>query len=440
MKEKLTRRDFIKYSSALATSSIFLTPRLPAKETKKVSSFGKAKSVIQIWFWGGISQIDTLDPKPLSGYDYCGSLNKSIPTNVDGLQLGQLLPNLAKCADKYSVLRSITHGQNAHETGTYLVQTGRMPGRYVYPCAGAVISKFKGYDAGYKGMIPPYIVLTQPMGRFSEAGFLGTKYKPFATGADPSRTPFEVEGIVARGMTEKHQKTRRELLDSIATFKKAHATSEYLDNSSLAVEQAYDLILGDAGKVFDISKEPASLRDAYGRNRFGNSCLIARKLVESGVPYVTINYGGWDTHKNHFQQMQRMLPSTDKAVSALINDLSERGLLDSTIVWWSTEFGRTPQVAWEPPYSGGRHHHGDAFAGLIAGGGFKGGNVVGETDELSKKVVKRPISPSDVIGSIYANMGISPDATLTTPQGETVKLIPKEEGGIKSDGLLYEIM
>lgn len=439
----ITRRGFLRDAGVLAAASVFMTPRVVCDTPKKSgrpSSFGKAKSVIQIWFWGGISQIDTLDPKPNAGYDYCGNLNKTVKTNVDGLELGQLLPELAKCADKYAVLRGLTHGQNAHETGAYLVQTGRMPGRYVYPCAGAVVSKFKGYDAGYKGMIPPYIVLTQPMGRFSEAGFLGTRYKPFATGADPSRTPFEVEGIVARGISRQRQEMRRKFLDDIATFKKAHANSEYLDKSKESVEQAYDLILGDAGKVFDISTENPKLCDAYGRNWFGNSCLIARKLVEAGVPYVTINYNGWDTHKNHFQQMQRMLPITDKAVSSLINDLSQRGLLDSTIVWWSSEFGRTPRIQWDPPYSGGRHHHGDAFSGLLAGGGFKGGIVVGETDSKSMYVVKRPTSPSDVIGSIYANLGIPTDAMLTTPQGEQVRLIPESEAGIKSDGLLYEIM
>ena len=218
----MKRRDFLKTSvsalsflgaNALANSSkLVVSERTPKVKVAGKGSFGQAKSVIQIWLWGGPSQIDTWDPKPEAGYDYCGPLNKPIETNVSGIRISQTMPLLAKCADKYSIVRSVTHGLFAHETGAYLVQTGREPSRYVYPCAGAVVSKFKGYDGGYKGIIPPYIVLTQPQGRFSEAGFLGDRYKPFATGSDPSRVPFEVEGIVARGMSRERQAIRRELL------------------------------------------------------------------------------------------------------------------------------------------------------------------------------------------------------------------------------------
>ena len=176
----------------------------------------KAKAVIQIWMWGGPSHLDTFDPKPEAGYDYCGPLNKPIATNVDGIRIGELLPLLAKQADKYSIIRSMTHGNNGHETAAYMVQTGRPPGgRLVYPCVGAVVSLFKGYDAGYKGLIPPYIVLTEPQGRFSEAGFLGPRYKPFATGGDPAQTRFAVEGVVAQGITDERQQDRRELLHKL---------------------------------------------------------------------------------------------------------------------------------------------------------------------------------------------------------------------------------
>ena len=182
----------------------------------------KAKSVIQIWMWGGPSQLDTFDPKPAAGYDYCGPLNKPIPTNVDGIIIGELLPLLAQQADKYSIIRSMTHGINAHETASYTAQTGRKPGdRLVYPCVGAVVSLFKGYNAGYKGLIPPYIVLTRPQGRFDEAGFLGVRYKPFATGGDPAQARFAVEGIVAQGITDQRQQSRRELLHQLNTLGKA---------------------------------------------------------------------------------------------------------------------------------------------------------------------------------------------------------------------------
>jgi len=182
----------------------------------------KAKSVIQIWMWGGPAHLDTFDPKPEAGRDYCGDLLNPIPTNVDGIRIGELLPLLAQQADKYSIIRSMTHGNNGHETAAYMVQTGRPPGgREVYPCAGAVTSLFKGYDAGYQGLIPPYVVLTEPQGRFSEAGFLGSKYKPFATGGDPARIPFAVEGVVAPGISEQRQQARRNLLQQLNTLGRA---------------------------------------------------------------------------------------------------------------------------------------------------------------------------------------------------------------------------
>ncbi len=448
--QKISRRVFAKKVSAatLIVPSIFGVSMfdralLAAEKTKKktLNSFGKAKSVIQIWLWGGPSHLDTFDPKPKAGYDYCGPYNSPISTNVDGIQIGQLLRNLAKCADKYSILRGVSNMQNAHETASYLTQTGRMPSRYVYPCAGAVVSKFKGYDAGYSKMIPPYIVMTQPQGRFSESGFLGSKYKPFATGGNPASVPFAVEGIVARGISRKRQEVRREILESTNLFETSIASTDYLKASNDAREQAYNLVLGDAGMVFDISKEPEEIRAEYGKDSFANSCLIARRLVEYGVPYITINYNGWDTHKGHFEAMGRMLPTTDRSIAALINDLDRRGLLSSTIVWVTGEFGRTPKISWEPPYFGGRGHWGNAFSMLVAGGGFKGGAVVGATDDKGEEVAERIISPADVIGTIYSNIGIDPNATLTTPQGDVVRIIPDvPEDGIRSGGLLTEII
>jgi len=401
----------------------------------------KAKSVIQIWMWGGPSQLDTFDPKPAAGYDYCGPLNKPIPTNVDGIIIGELLPLLAQQADKYSIIRSMTHGINAHETASYTAQTGRKPGdRLVYPCVGAVVSLFKGYNAGYKGLIPPYIVLTRPQGRFDEAGFLGVRYKPFATGGDPAQARFAVEGIVAQGITDQRQQSRRELLHQLNTLGKAMKDDASLQALDQAEEQAYELILGDAGKVFDLSQEKDEMRDRYGRNTFGQSCLVARRLVERGVPYVTINYQDWDTHRQHFQIMRQRLPQMDKGMATLLQDLSERGLLDSTIIWWSGEFGRTPKIQWEAPWNGGRGHWGDAFSAVVAGGGFKGGRVVGASDERGERVKERPVYPCDLIGSIYELLGIDPDGKLPNPEGRDIRVTPTAADGIAMGGRLREIM
>jgi uncharacterized protein (DUF1501 family) len=401
----------------------------------------KAKSVIQIWMWGGPSHLDTFDPKPQAGYDYCGPLKNPIATNVDGIVIGELLPLLAKQADKYSIIRSMTHGINGHETAAYMVQTGRKPGeRHVFPSVGAVVSLFKGYDGGYRGMIPPYIVLTQPQGRFSEAGFLASRYKPFATGGDPARPKFAVEGIVAEGVTEKQQQDRRDLLHKLNTYARAMKGDASLTALTKSEEQAYAMILGDGGKVFDLSEEKNDLRDRYGRNTFGQSCLMARRLVEKGVPYVTINYNGWDTHKQHFQAMRRKLPELDKGMATLLQDLSDRGLLDSTIIWWSGEFGRTPKVLWEPPWDGGRGHFGQVFCAVVAGGGFKGGHVVGASNEKGEEVKDRPVYPCDLIASMYELLGIDPAGKLPNPLGLNVTVAPTAEDGVKMGGRLTEIM
>jgi hypothetical protein len=401
----------------------------------------KAKAVIQIWLWGGAAHLDTFDPKPEAGSDYCGPLNNPIPTNVDGIRIGELLPLVAKQADKYSIIRSMTHGVNAHETAAYMVQTGRASGgRDVYPSVGAVVSLFKGYDAGYEGLIPPYVVLTESQGRFSEAGFLGSRYKPFATGGDPGQSRFVVEGIVAQGISDQRQQQRRELLAKLNTLEHALTNDPRLAVLDQCEQQAYDLILGDAGKVFDLSQEKDELRERYGRNTFGQSCLMARRLVERGVPYLTINSKGWDTHKQHFQAMRRKLPELDKGLATLLQDLGERGLLDGTIVWCCGEFGRTPKVQWEAPWNGGRGHYGQVFSALVAGGGFRGGQVLGASDAKGETVKDRPVYPSDLIGSLLTLLGIDPAAKLPHPQGTQISAIPTATEGVSSGGLLKEIM
>jgi len=439
----LSRREAVR-RGLFGAAGLLLTDWLGPMALATASSAkpkAKAKAVIQIWMWGGPSHLDTFDPKPEAGEDYCGPFKNPIAANVAGIRICELLPELAKQADKYSILRSMTHGVNAHETAAYMVQTGRPSGgREVYPSVGAVASLFRGYDAGYRGLIPPYIVLTESQGRFSEAGFLGSRYKPFATGGDPARTPFAVEGVVAEGISEKRQQGRRELLRRLNTLEHALTGDAELAASAQCEKEAYDLILGDAGKVFDLAQEPDALRERYGRNSFGQSCLLARRLVERGVPFVTLNYKGWDTHKQHFQAMRRKLPEMDKGMATLLQDLADHGLLDSTIVWWSGEFGRTPKVQWEPPWSGGRGHYGKVFSAVVAGGGFKGGQVVGASDAKGETVKDRPVYPCDLLASMYELLGIDPDAKLSHPQGLALRAVPSAADGVTVGGRLKEIV
>lgn len=435
----LTRREAIR--RGLLGISALMLPRGLSCRAGAGGAPATAKAIIQIWMWGGPPHLDTFDPKPEAGNDYCGPFKAPIETNVPGIRICELLPLLAKQADKYSIIRSMTHGNNGHETAAYIVQTGRRAGeRLVYPCLGAVMSLYKGYSAGYKGLIPPYIVLTEPLGRFSPGGFCGERYQPFVTGGNPSQTPFAVEGVVAPGITDQRQKDRRELLNRLNTLRHALPKDAQLATSTQAEEQAYDMILGDGAKVFDLSQEKAELRDRYGRSKFGQSCLVARRLVEQGVPCITINYGGWDTHKDNFQVMRRQLPEMDKGMSALLQDLADRGLLSSTIVWWSGEFGRTPKVQWEEPWNGGRNHWGKVFCAVVAGGGFKGGQVIGASDAKGEEVKERPVYPIDLLGCMYELLGIDGKAKLPNPYGLETRVMPSADEGVTTAGRLNEIM
>ena len=288
----MTRRDALKRGIAGGASLMLIDPL--SRRVQSAPLPAKAKSVIQIWMWGGPSHLDTFDPKPDAGDAYTGPLKNPIPTNVSGIRIGELLPLLAKQADKYAIIRSMTHGNNGHETASYIVQTGHEPGRLVYPCIGAVVSLFKGVEHGYKGLVPPYIVLTQPQGRFSEAGFLGPKYKPFATGGDPARTPFAVEGIVARGITDERQRSRRDLLNNLDSLGQLMPNNPHFEAFDEAGQKAYDLMFGQARKLFDLTEESDELRDKYGRllayiYLTDGSCHNA-ELVHEGYAHAYVQY------------------------------------------------------------------------------------------------------------------------------------------------------
>lgn len=402
---------------------------------------GKARSVIQLWMGGGPPHTDTFDPKPQAGRDYCGPYTKAIGTNVDGIQLGQNLPNLAKQADKFAILRGMTHMTNAHEIGTYVMQTGTPPASdLVYPAVGAVLA-YKRIDSGeYQGALPPYIAVTNPLGRFSEAGFLGSAYKAFATGGNPNSDNFNIGGMDTSEARITRMQRRKDILAAFDTFQRELESAGQLDQMDSYQEKAYSLIVGDAKQAFDLSQEKDETRERYGRNHFGQSCLLARRLVEHGVPFITVNYGGWDTHKDHFPRMDKMLPVLDQAFAALLDDLAQRGLLETTIVTWFGEFGRTPKIAWEPPWNGGRHHYGTAFSAVVAGGGFRGGSVVGQTDARGEIVRDRPVYPWDLSASMYRLLGIDPHGTLPHPRGCVAYVTPTVGGEVASGGMLEEIM
>ena len=446
--EGVSRRDFLRVGTlglgGLTLADFFRLRAMAAAETAPPATTAnapKAKSVIQLWMGGGPAHMDTWDPKTEVGEDITGPLRKPIPTNVAGIRIGELMPLLAKQADKYAICRSMTHGNNGHETATYIVQTGTMPSNdLVYPAVGAVVA-LKREECGYAGPLPPYITLTTPLGRFSEAGFLGSTYQTFATGGDPAAREFTVQGLVApRGMTDARVQGRRALLKSIDGLARQMEKYRTFDGMDQYQEKAYALMLGPARKAFDLSQEPDALRDRYGRNRFGQSCLLARRLVEQGVPFVTVHMGGWDTHRDHFPSMNRLVPTLDAGFATLLEDLSQRGLLESTIVVWYGEFGRTPKVHWEAPWNGGRHHHGSVFSAVVAGGGFRGGQVLGASDAKAENVKDRPVYPWDLSASMYQLLGIDPRGKLPHPQGCVAYVTPLAKSDVPTGGLLKEIM
>ncbi len=407
----VTRRDFLRIG-ALTIGGLALAPWLRAMPAPNA----RAKAVIQLFLFGGPSHLDTFDPKPQAPADFTGPWRKAIGTNIDGIQINELLPLSAQHADKYSLLRGLSHKTNGHETATYMMQTGTRPGAdFVYPSMGAVVA-CKMEEAGLlKGRsLPPYMTVPVAIGRFSEAGFLGPKYRTFVPGnlSDP-----------ATDAERKRLETRAALLADLDAF--GHTEKDLFEEDDYYRDQAREMVLGKSRAAFDISKEPETVRELYGKSEFGRACLQARRLVESGVAYVTVNMRGWDTHRDQAERYKRLMPDLDRGFSALLTDLARRGMLDSTIVTCGGEFGRTPKFLMDPPWNGGRNHYGAAFSWAIAGGGFRGGEIVGETDQRGEKVIKRVITPGDLSASIYRQLGIDPEGTLPHPRGVTVPVVPQ---------------
>ena len=423
----MDRREFLKkcltigaFSAAARISPAFAGLETPVSlRTSKI-----AKTVIELWIWGGPCHLESFDPKPEADRNYNGGRG-AIPTNVDGIFVSQYLPELARTADKYSIIRSMTHPFAGHETATYLMQTGRKPGGGItYPAIGALLAMLNAGNV--KHHLPPYVALTTSKGRFAECGFLGDKYAPFATGGNPAATRFLVDGYTpAGGVSRQTMERRFKLLDDLDSFGMEMGNHPGLMEYEQAGKEAETILFGQAAEIFDLTREPDAVRKRYGLNRFGQSCLCARRLAEAGVPYITINASGWDTHKRHFETLDRIAPEMDRAVAALICDLHERSLLDQTLIWWTGEFGRTPKIDWDPPWQGGRNHYSKCFCAMVAGGGFAGGKVVGASDEKGENVISRPVTPVDLLGSIFERCGINPSGMFPpNPIGLKTPILP----------------
>lgn len=393
--------------------------RMEARADQKhyESKEGTAKSVIYIFLPGGVAHQETFDPKPYAPLEYRGPL-QSIGTNVTGVRIGQLLPETAKIMDKITLCRAMTHGEAAHERGTHNMFTGYRPSPALqYPSIGSVVS----HEFGPRNNLPPYVCIPNQPNIYAGSGYLSSSYAAFSLGDDPARNGFKVRDLAVPGGIDAERFTRRrKLLDVVNQHFDQVEKSDSLDAVDTFYQRAYNLISSQqAREAFDIEKEEAKTRDWYGRTDAGSRMLLARRLVEAGARFVTVTYGGWDMHDNINQGMRRLLPRFDKALSALITDLDQRGLLDSTMVCVASEFGRTPKIN----QTGGRDHWPKVFSTLMTGGGVKRGTVYGSSDSTAAEPNENPLTVEDWATTMYHCLGIVADKELMAPGDRPIEIV-----------------
>jgi hypothetical protein len=416
----INRRDFIRVGT-LGFVGLSLTDvlRLQAAAAEGGST-AKAKSVIVLWMDGGPPQHDTFDPKPDAASDIRGEF-KAIGSNVAGVQVCELLPQMAKQMDKVALIRTLAHNEGAHERAAHLVLTGWHPlPSLVYPSMGSVVSR----ELGPVGTLPPYVAVPSSGFAFGYggSGYLEAAFNPFSVGGDPNNAKFTVRDVsLPDGVTVERFDKRRTLLQALdGAFKRFEGTAVQSSRDSFYT-RAYDIISSPAAKkAFNVAEEPDKVRDRYGRTTFGQSCLLARRLVEAGVRFITVTMGGWDTHSDNFKQLKdNLLTPMDDGYSALLEDLHQRGLLESTLVIWMGEFGRTPKVN----QLAGRDHWPDTSCALVSGAGVRGGQAIGATDAEGGKPTDRKVSPEDIVTTVYHKLGITWEKEYLTPQGRPVKIV-----------------
>jgi hypothetical protein len=365
----------------------------------------KAKNVINIFLPGGIAAQEYLDPKPLAPSEYRGPFG-SIKTNVSGIEIGEKFQNLAKVADKFSIIRSTTHGEAAHERGVHSMMTGYKPSpALVYPSMGSVVS----VELGSRNKLPAYVSVPSALEN-GGSGYLSSKYSPFSLGSDPSSPSFKVRDLNSDVDGQRFNR-RKSILETVDSKFKNETDSENVSAIDSFYSQAYDLISSESAKnAFDITKEDQKTKEMYGLTTAGQRLLISRRLVESGVRFLTVSYGGWDMHDNIKNGFETQAPQFDQALAALLADLSDRGLLDETLVIVTSEFGRTPKIN----KTSGRDHWPRFFSTLIAGGGINNGQVYGASDSLGAEVEENPVSPADLSATIFTLLGIDTEKQFMT--------------------------
>lgn len=425
----ITRRDMLKVG-ALSTLGLTLPDLLRSRAAQAAA--GKATrdvNCILIFQAGGSSQLETFDMKPDAPAEVRGEF-KAISTNVPGIQICEHLPRLARQIDRFSIIRSLTHTNAGHGGGAHYMCTGKHPtAGFVeglnrpnnqHPFFGSVVAQQKGI----RHDLPPFISLPMLLA-YGGPAFLGPAYMPFVIESDPSSPSFRVRDLeAAPGVNANRQEERRQLR-ALLNDERLTGPSARVSAVDTFYQKAYDLVTSEAAhRAFDISRESPKVRDDYGRNPFGQSALMARRLIEAGCRFVSIDHGGWDNHTTIFPTLKNdLLPQVDNGLGALLADLKQRGMLESTLVVMFGEFGRTVKLNKDA----GRDHWPNAASVFIAGGGTKPGMVVGKTDANGEYPVERPVSPEDLAATVYTCLGVDYHAALETPLGRPVQVVTDGE-------------
>jgi len=412
----VSRRDFLRVGGL---ASLGLPALLRSEASASPAELAPARSVILLYLGGGLSHHDSFDPKPDAPSEVKGKYG-TIATRLPGVRFSEMVPLLAARNDQFALVRSGAHGNDHHETATNWVLSGKFGSAFGdYPAIGSVVA----HELGYRGPMPPYFAVPKNPSFTWELGksaFLGGRYESFKSG-DPNEPYFAVKDLAASGDSSPARIGRRQSLrlavDDLARQVDADDGLRTMDEFQ---RRAMDLVVSpEARRAFDVHREDPRLRDRYGRTTTGQGCLLARRLVEAGVRFVTVNSGGWDHHANIFASLDRRLPEFDAALSTLIDDLGARGLLESTLVVAMGEFGRTPKIN----DKAGRDHWGHAASLVFAGGGIAPGRVIGRTDDQGAHVIDRPVSPADVASTIYHAVGVDPSGHLMTPENRPVAIL-----------------
>jgi hypothetical protein len=419
----LSRRRFLQVGG-LAAFGLSLPQYLRATDGQPGRSHGPlAKRCILLWMQGGPSHIDTFDPKPDAPAEVRGEFG-TVPTTLPGVRFSEHVPMLARQTDRLGVIRGHDPQNGSHGVADHLMMSGhKFNASLPFPCFGSVVAKERGYVNG----LLPFVQLGRNIDRRFNggiAGFLGDEFNPFEVGEDPNAPRFTVRDLSVAGDAERRRLDRRyDMLADLETYQKGvEASAGVVRARDTFYEKAHGIITSPTAKrAFDVAAEPDRVRDRYGRNTFGQQCLLARRLVEAGVQFVTIADGGWDTHTNNFKSLKdRLLPRLDRGLSALLDDLAVRGMLDDTLVVWFGDFGRTPKV--NP--TAGRDHWSTAGVALMAGG-VKGGQVVGRTNPLGEYVTDSPVRPQDLAATVYHVLGVPLHTWYKAQDGRPIELVPE---------------